>query len=333
MDTDQGTSKWPIGIRLFNRPEYTEQFLKSLINQSRKIDHTRTICFIDVYSKSSDYFLRIPDRTEEVVKLVEHYLPGARIIRPKTNAGLAKALFSLQEAVYSMPNSAWGIFLEDDLVLDNNYLEVLDHFIELANPIEQIVKVSACQIHTGYLKQPAKMDRTGFFLGEGTKAIAERATFFELRREVIVDYLKALEGTSYRHRNRARVFAALAQHGVFNVMGNNDGVLDQCVALFNKLHVTFERDLLKDIGLIGESNFVIPQVAIPAGENGTNPLLLTRQNLIQAQSSLSEELDNIQADYFESMWQVYRRADSIKHTVKFLFTKSLRKIRGRHVKQ
>jgi GT2 family glycosyltransferase len=317
---------WPIGIRLFNRPDYTQKFLESLTAQTLTIDVSRVICFVDAYPKSSDYFQKVPDRTAEVIALVERYLPGAQIIHPEVNVGLANALFSLQEAIYALPNSEWGIFLEDDLVLDASYLEVLCHFTSLAQTCEDVVKVSACQIHTGYLTKPPSPSRNTFFLGEGTKAIAERASFFELRRGIMQDYLKSLAGSSYRHRDRARVFATLAKHGIFSVMGNNDGVLDQCVAFYDKLHVTFERDLVEDIGLIGESNFVIPQVLLPKSKTSGTPLATTEIDLSETIDSLRLELSEIQECYFESQWQVYRRANSVQHTVKFVANKLIHRL-------
>jgi|GEM_PF-2310949 len=317
---------WPIGIRLFNRPDYTEKFLESLTQQTLSIDVSRVICFVDAYPKSSDYFQKIPDRTAEVISLVERYLPGARIIHPDINVGLANALFSLQEAIYALPNSEWGVFLEDDLILDATYLEVLCHFTTLAQSCPEVVKVSACQIHTGYLTNPPSSGRDSFFLGEGTKAIAERASFFELRRPIMQDYLKSLAGSSYRHRDRARVFATLAKHGIFSVMGNNDGVLDQCVAFFDKLHVTFERDLVEDIGLVGESNFVMPKVALPKSQTASTPLALTEGVLTQTIDSLHSELAKIQEHYFQEQWQVYRRANSVQHTLKFVANKLIRRL-------
>lgn len=329
MVNSQKVTPWPIGIRLFNRPGYTERFLESLVNQTIAIDPSRTICFVDAYPKSSDYFQKIPDRTEEVVALVKQYLPGAHIIRPELNVGLANALFTLQEAVYKLPNADWGIFLEDDLVLDSQYLEVLSHFIELADEQVDVAKVSACQIHTGYLTSPPASERRNFFLGEGTKAMAERASFFELRRPIIEQYLQTLVGSSYRHRNRSKVFAALARNGIFSVMGNNDGVLDQCVAYFGKLHVTFERDLVDDIGVVGESNFVMPKVAVATAGNQAHPLSLTQEDLHANLPLLKSELLDFQNRYFEDLWQVYRRAESVQHTLKFVARKTISHLRKR----
>jgi GT2 family glycosyltransferase len=312
---------WPIGIRLFNRPDYTEKFLESLTQQTLSINLGRVICFVDAYPKSSDYFQKIPDRTAEVIALVQRYLPGAQIIHPVSNVGLARALFTLQEAVYALPDADWGIFLEDDLVLDSHYLEVLTHFISIANTCPDVVKVSACQIHTGYLTNPPAHGRDKLFLGEGTKAMAENASFFELRRRIIEDYLVSLSGSSYRHRNRSRVFATLAQHGIFSVMGNNDGVLDQCVAFYEKLHVTFERDLVEDIGLVGESNFVMPQVEVSKSKTHSNPLDITSDDVARLVPLLKSELSQIQATFFDNQWQVYRRAESVQHTLKFVANK------------
>ncbi len=328
MNQIQRLTRFPIGIRMFNRPEYTERFLLSLLNQTLDLDQSRIICFIDGYEKSSDYFQKIPDRTQAVADLVAKYLPGARLIRPDSNQGLARALFDLQKSVYEMDDSAWGIFLEDDLVLDPSYLEVLEHLIGLASQTEQVVKVAACQIHTGYQQNPLESNRRDFFIGEGTKAFAEASTYFSQRQDLTQTYLATLAGVSYRHRNRERVFAKLATKGIFSVMGNNDGVLDQIMAHFQKLHIVTGRNFAKDIGIVGESNFVIPEIKAPQ-QDAEEILATSFSDLQRALPHLESELGAIQDKYFSDLWQVYRRADSITHTTKFIARKLMGKFIAR----
>ena len=317
--------EYPIGIRLFNRPDYTELFLQSLVKQTVELNAQQIICFVDGYPKSTDYYLKVPDRTKEVLSLVEHYLPSATVIHPDVNAGLAQALFTLQTEIFALPNSQWGVFLEDDLVLEDDYLEALVHLTEISAQFPDVVKVSACQTHTGYLKNPPAATRKNFFLGEGTKAIAERRDYFLQRKEITEHYLHSLVGVAYRHRDRAKVFSALAQQGIVSVMGNNDGVQDQMIAYFGRLHIVTDKEKLTDIGLVGESHFVIPEVPVPhAGESEI--LSLTSQDLERELAHLHNELRVIQDTYFQELWQVFRRAESIKHTVKFLGKKTLGKI-------
>ena len=328
MVNSRRVTQWPVGIRLFNRPEYARQFFESLKKQSVAIDPARTICFIDGYPKSSDYFQKVPDRTREVRDLVEQYLPGAQIIHPDINVGLAKALYSLQEEVFQLEGSQWGIFLEDDLVLDESYVEVLEHLIGLAPMSEKIVKVAACQFHMGYQDLPPSEDRQNFFIGQGTQAFAEKKSYFQERTGVTETYLQALEGSSYLHKNREQVFAALASKGIFNVMGNNDGTLDQMIGLFNKLHVVAGRQLLQDIGIQGETSFRYPQIDVPHMQQA-QPLATTAGDLAEALPHLEHEFAALQYKYFADMWQVYRRADSVQHTVKFIASKSLARLRKR----
>ena len=328
MVDSRTVTTWPVGIRLFNRPEYAREFFESLQNQSVSIDPTRTICFIDGYPKSSDYFQKVPDRTAEVAELVAHYMPKARLIRAERNVGLAKALFTLQQEVFTLENSDWAIFLEDDLVLDDSYIEVLDHLIELAPVSEKIVKVAACQFHMGYQDLPPAAERRNFFIGQGTQAFAEKKTYFQERTAVTETYLKALEGSSYLHKNREQVFAALAARGIFNVMGNNDGALDQMIGLFNKLHVVAGKQLLVDIGIQGETSFRYPDIVVPHADD-TQPLSTTTTDLAQALPHLEAEYASLQRQYFADMWQVYRRADSVQHTIMFIFNKTLSRLRQR----
>jgi hypothetical protein len=325
MVNSHRSTPWPVGIRLFNRPEYTERFLQSLMNQSVSLDPTRTICFIDGYPKSSDYFQKVPDRTQEVADMVATYLPRARTIRAERNVGLAKALFTLQQEVFHLDNSQWGIFLEDDLVLDESYLEVLDHLIELSPVSDKIVKVAACQFHLGYQSQPPASVRKNFFIGQGTQAFAEKNSYFQERKAVTETYLHALEGDSYLHKNRELVFAALASQGIFNVMGNNDGALDQMIGLFNKLHIVAGKQLLKDIGIQGETSFRYPDIVVPHATEA-QPLATTAQDLAETLPNLESEFAALQHQYFADMWQVYRRANSVQHTLRFVANKLIQRL-------
>ena len=328
MVSSQRSTPWPVGIRLFNRPEYTKRFLESLMAQTVSIDPTRTICFIDGYPKSSDYFQKVADRTQEVADIVATYLPQARVIRAQTNVGLAKALFTLQDEVFQFRDSEWGIFLEDDLVLDQSYVEVLDHLVELAPVSEKIVKVAACQFHLGYQNLPPAADRKNFFIGQGTQAFAEKKSYFQERKTITETYLSALEGSSYLHKDRQQVFAALAAKGIFNVMGNNDGTLDQMISLFNKLHVVAGKQLLQDIGIQGETSFRYPDIAVP-NMKSTQPLATTTEDLTRELPALEAEFAILQRQYFADLWQVYRRADSVQHTIKFIARKTATRLRQR----
>ena len=319
---------WPVGIRLFNRPDYTRKFLESLKTQTVAIDPKRTICFIDGYPKSSDYFLKVPDRTQEVADIVQEYLPEARVIRVERNVGLAKALYTLQDEVFTFERSNWGIFLEDDLILDDTYIEVLEHLIGLAAVSDKIVKVAACQFHLGYQKLPPAPERKNFFIGQGTQAFAEKKTYFQERSSVTTNYLEALNGSSYLHKNREQVFASLAAHGIFNFMGNNDGALDQMIGLFNKLHVVAGKQLLQDIGIQGETSFRYPEIQIPDMRSAI-PLATTSNDLTSALPYLEREFAALQRQYFSDIWQVYRRADSVQHTIKFIAQRSLQRLQAR----
>lgn len=313
---------------MFNRPEYTEQFLLSLLNQSLDVEQSRVICFIDGYEKSSDYFLKIPDRTQGVADLVTKHLPGARIIRAESNLGLARALFALQDAVYLMQGSEWAIFLEDDIILEPSYLEVLEHLIGLASQTDQVVKVAACQAHMGYLAKPPAENRKHFFLGQGTQAFAESKEFFKMRSDITSSYIESLAGSAYMHKNREKVFANLARFGIFNVLGNNDGVIDQLVPYFKKIHIVAGSNLISDIGFGGETSFRYPRIEVP-NEKQDAPLLTTLSQLQEALPHLDSELGAIQDKYFSDLWQVYRRADSITHTTKFISKKLVKKLFSR----
>jgi len=70
----------------------------------------------------------------------------------------------------------------------------------------------------------------------------------------------------------------------------------------------------------------MPQVSVATPDIHTMPLTLTSEDLRSNLESLKAELHRIQNRYFEDLWQVYRRADSVRHTIKFMIRKSISRL-------
>jgi len=299
---DPGT--WPIGIRLFNRPEHAERLLNSLKLQSTDLSATPMFVRIDGYQGSLDQEAGRPDRTLEVFNLAKRYFPHAQVHRHERNHGIAEVNFALQNDTFSDSSAEWSLFFEEDIVLDETYVEGLHHMIHLAHDIEEVVKVAIGQLNLGYILVPAEKTRSQFYLGQGTKAFAERRSFFFERKHLTEIYLRTIAGRQYSDRDESEVFAALAENGIFTIMGNNDVVHDRITAAMRRLHITSPESLFTDVGVEGETNFVHPEIAV-SDLTTANVFHTTQEDLRQALPLLQAEAHAFEYRFFKDFWGGY----------------------------
>jgi GT2 family glycosyltransferase len=314
---------WPIGVRLFNRPDYAEKLLASLQKQTIAIDPQHLHFIIDGYPGSLDEQRGKPDRTAQVADLVRAAFPQSHVAQCTSNLGIAEAAFRLQNQVFDLPHAHWGIFLEEDIVLEPDYLHGLHHMIALAQDLPEVVKVAANQINLNYLKNPPKPNRRNFFLGQGTQAFAERRDFFEARKHLTEIYLGVIGGRQYSDRDESEVFATMAEHGVFTIMGNNDVVHDRITMALKGLHIVSSQKLLTDIGIAGETSFAYPEIVLPDARTA-NLLITTQADLIEALGHLKAEAQLFEHKFFKDFWGGYLASVSGRLAFDVLVKKALR---------
>ena len=309
MTQTGNANTWPIGIRLFNRPDYAEKLIESLQRQTLEISAQSLNFIIDGYSGSLDEHRGKPDCTAEVAHLIRSTFPTAHIEQCSMNIGIAQTAFKLQCQIFDEQDSEWAIFLEEDVVLEPEYLQALHHMIALADDVPEIVKVAANQTNLNYLKQPPKADRRNFYLGQGTQAFAERRDFFNARKHLTEIYLETIAGRQYSDRDESEVFATLAEQGVFTIMGNNDVVHDRITMALKGLHVVSSQTLLADIGVAGETSFAYPEIPLPDSLTA-QVLNTTKDNLLESLEYLKQEAHLFEHKFFKDFWGGYLTSSS-----------------------
>jgi len=311
---------WPIGLRLFNRPEHAERLLNSLKLQTKDLSATPMFVRIDGYQGSLDQQAGRPDRTSEVSKLVSNYFPHALVHQYAQNHGIAEVNFALQNDAYSDTSAEWCIFFEEDIVLEDTYIEALHHMIALSQEVEEVVKVAIGQLNLGYINIPVDKNRSKFYLGQGTKAFAERRSFFLERKHLTEIYLRTIAGRQYSSRDESEVFAALAENGIFTVMGNNDVVHDRITSAMKRLHITSPESLFTDVGVEGETNFVHPEIAVPDLKTA-NVFQTTQEDLRQALPLMQAEAHAFEYRFFKDFWGGYMVSKSGRLAINVLIKK------------
>ena len=327
MTAENLSNKWPIGIRLFNRPDYAEKLFQSLANQSLEIDSATVFCIIDGYQGSKAQKSGSPDNTGVVKNLVLKHFPHATVLKQENNIGLAKSLHILQTAVFEKTHADWALFFEDDLVLDPTYLEQINHLIEISHSSHEVVKVGAFQLRTGYIKNPPDSNRKDYFLGEGTKACAERRSYFELRTPLTETYLKALEGRQYSDRDHVKIYTEMAMQGVFSFVTYNDAMHDRMAAHFKKLHVVTSLPFADDIGSQGENNLRHPRVKLPHS-SAAELLTYSENDFTQLIPALKLERDQLERVQFNNFYQQFMAVSRGRYALQFVITRGFEKIKA-----
>jgi hypothetical protein len=169
----------PIGIQLFNRPEYVIELVHSLHHQSVKINQENLFFFIDGFQHSVYESMGQEDKTEEVKRIINEVFPSANVYKQRLNLGIARLHNLMQEKVF-LSGSPWGVFFEEDIVLHPDYLKQIALMIEMVDDNHEVAKLSCFQVIPSLLHLPRGLD--GYYPGRGTQAFAERRSFFEKKQ-------------------------------------------------------------------------------------------------------------------------------------------------------
>jgi GT2 family glycosyltransferase len=271
---------FPVGVQLFNRPEYAEKFLTSLRQQSLPVDQSRLFIFIDGF-KGSIYESRgTVDKTWEVEYLAKELFPNATILRLEENCGIADLHNRLQTRVFAN-NNPWAAFFEEDLILDKRYLEELSDLIEIVDGSEEVVKVACFQIISRFSHLPRGYN--GFYPGYGTQAFAERRSFFVSKQEIVltfIDLVKKNLGSQSQFKD-SYAAAIMATHGHILPYFQHDSLIESILLLERKLHVVTKPNLVEDIGGSGIHDYTTIQTSVDRSQLFTSDSLAIRKQRFQ----------------------------------------------------
>ncbi len=116
----------PLGVLLFNRPEYARRVLESIANQTLPVDPSKLYISIDGYSGSKVEHQRKSDHTGAIEAMAREFFPTAHIRRFESNIGFTEVNWYLEERMRTdHPRATWIGFFEEDYVLAPDYLAIV----------------------------------------------------------------------------------------------------------------------------------------------------------------------------------------------------------------
>jgi hypothetical protein len=240
---------FPLGVLLFNRPEYAARTLRGLADQDCSVADDRVVIVIDGYSGSKAQFSGHPDLTTEVARIARDVFPGATIIPSPHNLGIAAAFDLLERTLRERdPKAEWYAFFEEDYVPHGNYLGILAELAHQAAKLPEIGAITA----TGELFGERSRGINSVYPLSRLWAFLMRRSHLDERRPLINRYLAALSETSYWERNKPAIARALAGDGVLPIGVSQDQVKLTLLGHFGRYGISTGSTQGEYIGVVGE---------------------------------------------------------------------------------
>ncbi|MDP4586148.1 MAG: glycosyltransferase [Microbacteriaceae bacterium] len=240
---------FPVGVLLFNRPQYAEQTLRALANQQRSVPGNRVVIVIDGYDGSKSQKSGQADHTADVARIARDIFPDATIIASQQNVGIAVAFDLLEVALRRCdPQSKWYAFFEEDYVPHENYLGILADLARQSSQLPEIVAITA----TGELFVERSRGVNSVYPLSRLWAFLIRSSHLDERRPIIDEYLAAFSDTSYWERNKPAIARVLANTGVLPVGVSQDQVKLTLLGHFGRYGISTGSTQGEYIGVVGE---------------------------------------------------------------------------------
>ena len=317
---------YPVGVQLFNRPDYAKQLLSSLSKQTNSVDINNLYIYIDGFSGSLYQSRGETDSTNQVEEIAKDYFPDAHIERLQYNLGIAELHHRLQQAVFS-ENFGWAAFFEEDIVLGSNYLEEIAQLIDIVNETESVSKVSCFQVLPCVARLPRGFH--GFYPGYGTKAFAERKNFF-LSKQEMVDTFNLLAKEYLGKENQfinSKNSSIIALRGYVLPYFQHDSLIESFLHREGKLHVTTRPNLAFDIGVEGIHGDTVPPLDLNNEPMKDLTTVQIRKLIFQNQIELIQiEAEEHLRNNFESLFESFHISKSRKRLMKKIFQLTFSKI-------
>ena len=238
---------YPIGILLFNSPDYSEIVLRSLFSQDIKVDPSRVVITVDGFIGSKDEAVGRNNQVDQVIAIAKKFFPDSKIVQNTTNQGIAKQFQYLENEIFNFPNSEWALFLEHDFELFPNYLRGIDTLMKATNQFDEVVQVDC----TGDTRIPLSRGSDSIYPAGHHWAFALKKSHYLERKFIYSEYVDSIS-TSFHLRDWQKGNVALQRHGVYPFGSAQDAVNRAIMNKMDKLAVTSGLHMGRYIGAEGE---------------------------------------------------------------------------------
>jgi uncharacterized HAD superfamily protein/hypoxanthine phosphoribosyltransferase len=242
----------PIGIMSFDRPDYFEKVLQSLVLQTGgELGSRRIYLFQDgARNPFSGNTYASQDKINNNIGLFKRYLPHGVVLDSQNNLGVALNYDRAERLFFEERGDDAAIFLEDDLILSPFYIEVLDRLVEIARNDPRIGYVSAVGNHMLSLDEQRRR-RHELATLQQTWGFALTRRQWIANQPYLEKYLKLVRGIDYRKRSHLDIFDLYTSWGASRSLSSQDRTKYIASTLNANLWISTVPSFGKYIGAIG----------------------------------------------------------------------------------
>jgi hypothetical protein len=239
-----------IAILSFDRPNYLRQVLDSLkLNDLSGCD---IYCFQDNWKTING---KIVAREKSVKKSIIAWknsgIKGSFFLQPNN---LAPALHFdfVEKLLFREKKYERVVFLEDDMVLQPNYISTLKYMFNKYGDDPRVAMISAYGSHYNHSLEDQEKNKHKLAGMHHNWAFGLTREFWERRQPFVEEYLeKFMYGVEYRERNNGAILSWLKEKGCGFQATSQDSIKEAAGTFLNAIKITCYPNLAKYIGRVG----------------------------------------------------------------------------------
>lgn len=193
----------PVAVMAFDRPAYLARVLQSIARQrpSGRLK-PRYFLFQDgAVSPRTGAKFADPAAVAASAAVFRRYLPQGVVVDVAHNLGVAMNFDRAERLLFDEMGYEFAIFLEDDMVLQDYYFDILGELMELCAAREDVGMVSAYGFQLDMpLEEQRRRSRELCLMNEHNWAFGLTARCWRARDRVIAPYLDLVRDIDYRDR-------------------------------------------------------------------------------------------------------------------------------------
>jgi tetratricopeptide (TPR) repeat protein len=190
----------------FDRPNYLERVLTSLMNQEGvAVDQDRVFLFQDGgVNKFSKRRHASQDAIAQCIDIFRTLVPSGILMPSYHNLGVALNFERAEKFVFEELSSDIAVFLEDDLELGPHYLKALSGMMRLTLDNNRVGYVSAYGNHQVALSEQIRRSSETTIMGHNW-AFALTKRQWLLQKPLVDQYLEIVRDADYQNRDHNRI--------------------------------------------------------------------------------------------------------------------------------
>lgn len=207
----------PVAVMAFDRPAYLARVLQSVVRQADPSRfRPKFFLFQDgAVSPRTGTSFADPAAIAASIEVFKRYIPQGVVFESSCNLGVAFNFDRAERLFFEELNYDFAIFLEDDMLLQSFYFELMGELMEICSTRDDIGMVSAYGLRLDMpLAEQRQRSRELCLMNEHNWAFGLTGRCWRDRDAVIAPYLDLIRDIDYRDRSKRKNEILAFQHSL-----------------------------------------------------------------------------------------------------------------------